>query len=194
MTTATGTGHDTSTGDVAHPARDADAVQACLAQGFVQAQLLEAQREREQLRNQWTAEVVARKNDRATARQSLDRAQDLGAELFRTRDQLKLAQMHADETYARVLDLEAQVRVLGEQRATVMAELAELRSQYARSSGQLSQALAMHMQDATRWQTELDRARQAHQQELTESGHRMQVERELAEAAMERVRQADSMK
>ena len=133
----------------------------------LEQQLQQAQRERDELRRAVAAETAARRSDRAAARQSIDRAQDLDAELFRMRDQLKLARMEADETYALVLNRERQLRALGEQREVELGELAQARGQCGAASAQLDQALALQQQHATHWQAELDQTRYAHQQEAT---------------------------
>lgn len=127
-------------------------------QAVLEELLREARRECEGLRAALAAETEAARRDRAAARASVDRAQDLDAALFRLRDQLKLARMDADESYTRVLDLEQQLQALGEHRDTVLQDLVQARNH-------LGQALALHEHEATRWRAELDEAHRAHEQD-----------------------------
>ena len=156
-------------------------------------QLQQAQRERDELRRAVAAETAARRSDRAAARQSIDRAQDLDAELFRMRDQLKLARMEAEETYALVLNRERQLRALGEQREVELGELAQARVRCETSSAQLGQALALQQQHATHWQAELDQARQEatrSQAGLDQARHAHQQEAIRRQAELDQARHA----
>ena len=115
-------------------------------------------RELEEARRALATAAIAAHADRSIARQSLEKAQDLSAELFRVRNELKGARLDADEGYARVLDLEMEVR-------QEQARLAELRVQNERLGEHLRQALALHQQDGARWQAELGRVLKVHEQD-----------------------------
>jgi chromosome segregation ATPase len=161
-------------------------------QAVLEELLREARRECEGLRAALAAETEAARRDRAAARASVDRAQDLDAALFRLRDQLKLARMDADESYTRVLDLEQQLQALCEHRDTVLQDLVQARNH-------LGQALALHEHEATRWRAELDGAHRAHEQdtarwraELDEAHRAHEQDTARSRAEMERLRvQAD---
>lgn len=96
--------------------------------------------QRDELRQALAAETQARKSDHAIARQSLDRLQDLNAEMFRIREQARASQRDAEENYGRCLDLEAQLREQGEQRDADLRQIEILRMQVDASSAQLGQA------------------------------------------------------
>ncbi|MDQ3523954.1 MAG: glycosyltransferase [Chloroflexota bacterium] len=84
------------------------------APGSVQQEFRKIQRQRDELRLALDVEIKAHLSDRTTARESLGCAQDLSAQLFRTRNELKAARMTAEELTGRVADLDRQVRELGE--------------------------------------------------------------------------------
>lgn len=118
-------------------------------QAVLEGLLREARRECDGLRAALAAETEVTRRDRAAARASVDRAQDLDAALFRLCDQLKLARMDADVSYMRVLDLEQQLHVLGEHHGSILQDLQQARAH-------LGQALALHEHEAIRWQAEID--------------------------------------
>lgn len=130
----------------------------------LERQLQDAQSESHELRLACAAAEAARQSDRAAARESVDRAQDLDAALFRLRDQLKIAQTDAESSYGRGLDLERQLRELCVQRDAVLGELVRARTQYEALSVQLSQTLTLHQQHASRYQSEFDLALALHEQ------------------------------
>ncbi|MEJ7745964.1 MAG: hypothetical protein WKF61_04250 [Luteimonas sp.] len=133
----------------------------------------------DELQRALAAEMQARNSDHAVARQSLDRAQDLNAELFRVREQLSGSRMDAEENYGRCLDLEAQLREEAERRNADLQLIAALRVQLEASVAQLSEALSIHAaerqghaQENIQWQAELSALAHAHQ----EDGVRWQAE------------------
>lgn len=177
------------------PAQVMDApAQARIVGEVAKMQWHDAQGERDRLRAELVAEAAGRQHDRAVARQSLARAQDLEVERFRLRDQLSLARLEADEAFARVCDLQVQARELEAQRDDARVQLACAREQQATTSAQLSQAMAIHQQDAVRRQDELDRARHVHQRQMAEAGQHSEASLRRLEAALEDARgRADAM-
>ncbi|MGI8559966.1 MAG: glycosyltransferase [Luteimonas sp.] len=118
------------------------------------------------------AGIMAGKADRAADRMSMDRAQDLSAELLRARDELEAARMAAQEQVGRVADLDRQVLALSEryevasrQRpppAGVMDDPQTGASHDARNRKQPPSRNVDDIQwaqDKARWQAELNQAR-----------------------------------
>jgi septal ring factor EnvC (AmiA/AmiB activator) len=63
------------------------------------------------------------------AREQLSREQDLAAQLFRTRDRLRLAELDAEAFHSRVLELERKLREAEDRLADALGELHESRRQ-----------------------------------------------------------------
>ena len=120
--------------------------------------LHELQQALDQSRGALAVATSAASADRSAARASLERAQNLGAEVFRLRDQLQAARLDADESYCRVLDMERLYR-------QEQARLAELNVQHHQMGEHLSQELTVHQQDGIHWQAELARVLEVHAQD-----------------------------
>lgn len=118
----------------------------------------------------------------ALAQDRLLKIQDLQAEVFRLNEQLKLARLDADESYSRVLDLEADLR---REQASYVA----LQQRTHEVGENLRQVLATHAHDNANWKAQLDHVQQVQgaerleRQQLLESATNLHGELERARSA-----------
>lgn len=108
----------------------------CRACAGLEAQLIEMQ--------QALAEAErARSEECSRARQNLDRAQDANANLFRVCEQLDQTRLDAGASYARCLDLEAQLRARLDLHEADLGEVERQRVNAEGMGARLQQALDM---------------------------------------------------